>query len=250
MKRKKIIAGNWKMNTSISEGIALAAKLVAGHITSDPQMIIIPPFTHLLTIKSILDGSPIVVGAQNCHQEAKGAFTGEVSAPMLKSCEILYVIVGHSERRQYFIEDDAVLAKKLIAILGQNLIPIYCIGESLDTRNAGLQNKFVLEQLQAGLFHLSASDFSKVILAYEPLWAIGTGVTASPQQAQDMHAFIRAQIQLHYGVQVADHTSILYGGSVKGSNAKDIFAGADVDGALVGGASLDYDDFLKIANGF
>ncbi len=250
MSRKKIVAGNWKMNTSLSEGIALANQLAASQPSDQPQLILIPPFTHLMTIKAITDGTMIAVGAQNCHQEAKGAFTGEISAQMLHSCGIPYVILGHSERRQYFHEDNHLLSKKVISALGQGLTPIFCVGEALDIRNAGHQNDFVFGQLREGLFHLSADDFSKVIIAYEPIWAIGTGVTASPQQAQDMHAYIRSQIDIQYGTDIATDLVILYGGSVKGSNAREIFAGADVDGALVGGASLDAEDFLRIAGGF
>lgn len=250
MHRLKIVAGNWKMNTSLEEGISLVNKLKTGHTIHDPQMIVIPPFTHLVTIKNILAGSAVAIGAQNCHQEARGAYTGEISAPMLKDCGIPYVILGHSERRQYFGETDTLLSKKVVAALGQGLTPIFCVGEALETRNNGDQNIFVLDQLREGLFHLSNEDFEKVIIAYEPIWAIGTGVTASPQQAQDMHAFIRSQINDHYDEEIANATVILYGGSVKGSNAKEIFAGDDVDGALVGGASLDAEDFLKIAGGF
>ena len=238
------------MNTTLEEGITLAQKLSNGHTETDVEMIVIPPFTHLMTIKNILDGSAVAIGAQNCHQEVKGAYTGEISAAMLKTCGIPYVILGHSERRQYFHETDALLALKVNAALGQGLIPIFCVGESLNIRNENAQNEYVLNQFIQGLFHLSPEDFSKIIIAYEPIWAIGTGVTASPQQAQEMHAFIRSQIDHQYGHIIASHMVILYGGSVKGSNAKEIFSGEDVDGALVGGASLDADDFLKIAKGF
>lgn len=213
-------------------------------------MILIPPFTHLMNIKGVLSGSTLALGAQNCHQETKGAYTGEISATMLSTCGIPYVILGHSERRQYFLETDTLLSKKVVTALNHNLIPIFCVGESLDIRNQDNQNDFVRHQLQEGLFHLSPEDFSKIIIAYEPIWAIGTGVTASPQQAQEMHEFIRSQVRDQYGNTIADEISILYGGSVKGSNAKEIFAGSDVDGALVGGGSLDADDFLKIAGGF
>jgi triosephosphate isomerase (TIM) len=179
MNRIKIIAGNWKMNTTIEDGISLATALASRHSTLDPQMILIPPYTHLMTIKGVLEGSALFIGAQNCHQEVKGAFTGEISAAMLSTCGIPYVILGHSERRQYFFETDTLLAKKVVAALTQNLIPIFCVGEALEIRNLGDQNNFVLNQLQAGLFHLSPEDFSKVIIAYEPIWAIGTGATSA-----------------------------------------------------------------------
>lgn len=250
MSRTKIVAGNWKMNTSLEDGISLAENLAANHTSNHPLMIVIPPFTHLMPVKSVLIGSSIQIGAQNCHQEAKGAYTGEVSAPMLKSCGIPYVILGHSERRQYFNETDELLALKVDAALAQDLTPIFCVGESLEVRNENKQNDFVLNQLTKELFHLSSSEFSKIIIAYEPIWAIGTGVTASPLQAQEMHEFIRTQIEVKYDLAVAEACSILYGGSVKGANAREIFSQADVDGALVGGASLDAVDFLKIASGF
>jgi len=250
MNRKKIVAGNWKMNTSIEEGATLVKNVREGFNLSSPQMIVIPPFTHLTVIANILKGTVIEVGAQNCHQEVKGAYTGEVSASMLKSCDIPFVILGHSERRLYFNETDAVLAKKVDAALAQGLTPIYCVGEPLEIRNKEQQNNFVLNQFIHGLFHLTAVDFEKLVIAYEPIWAIGTGVTASPGQAQDMHAFIREEIKNKYGEKTAQSVSILYGGSVKGSNAKEIFEKPDVDGALVGGASLDVMDFIKIANSF
>lgn len=250
MKRTKIVAGNWKMNTSFEEGIALVKNLREAYNLISPKMIIMPPFTYLTEIKNIVDGTVISVGAQNCHQELKGAYTGEISPSMLKSCDIPFVILGHSERRQYCGETDILLAKKVNAALSQGLTPIFCVGEPLDVRNKGEQNDFVLNQFINGLFHLSANDFEKLIIAYEPIWAIGTGLTASPEQAQGMHAFIRQEIKNKYGEEVSASVSILYGGSVKGSNARDIFSKPDVDGALVGGASLDVVDFLKIANSF
>lgn len=250
MNRIKIVAGNWKMNTSLDEGIALVKNLREGYNLSSPQMIVIPPFTHLTAVADILKGTVIEVGAQNCHQETKGAYTGEVSAAMLKSCDIPFVILGHSERRQYYNETDSLLAIKVNSALTQGLTPIFCVGEPLEIRNKGEQNEYVLNQFIHGLFHLYSDDFEKLVIAYEPIWAIGTGVTASPEQAQDMHAFIREQIKNKYGQKTAESISILYGGSVKGSNAKDIFSKPDVDGALVGGASLDVVDFLKIANSF
>ncbi len=250
MTRKKIVAGNWKMNTTVSDGVLLAKTLAENYNQQEPKMIIIPPFTHLFPVVAALNGSALGVGAQNCHQEEKGAFTGEISAKMLSSIQVPYVVLGHSERRQFFGEQDILLAAKIDAALSAGLIPIFCVGESLDIRNEGKQNEFVRLQLQNGLFHLSTDQFAKIVIAYEPIWAIGTGVTASPEQAQDMHQFIRKQINQAYGEAIADEFTILYGGSVKGSNAKEIFAKPDVDGALVGGASLDAMDFLKIARSF
>lgn len=250
MKRDKIVAGNWKMNLGLDEGMELVEKLAKAYTHHEPRMVVIPPFLHALAVQNYLQSvhSPIEVGVQNCHQETKGAFTGEISASMIRSCRIPFVVLGHSERRQYFAETDALLAQKVKAALGQGLIPIYCVGEPLTVREESGQNDFVAHQLEQGLFYLSPEQFKEVVIAYEPIWAIGTGVTASPEQAQDMHAFIRHRIAIHYSEAVAAATRILYGGSVKGSNARDLFVKPDVDGALVGGASLDADDFLRIAS--
>lgn len=252
MGRKKIVAGNWKMNLGLEEGLELVNKLAKAYTHHEPRMVVIPPFIHALAVQNFLQSvhSPIEVGVQNCHQEAKGAFTGEISAQMIRSCRIPFVILGHSERRQYFAESDELLALKVKAALGQGLIPIYCVGEPLDIREESGQNDHVAHQLEKGLFHLSTEQFKGVVIAYEPIWAIGTGVTASPEQAQEMHAFIRERISMHYNQEVAVSSVILYGGSVKGSNARDLFAQPDVDGALVGGASLDAEDFLRIASSF
>ncbi len=249
MGRRKLVAGNWKMNLNLEESRTLAIQLALGYTFTEPRMVIIPPFLHALTVQDQLMSvqSPIEVGVQNCHQELKGAFTGEISAAMIKSCNIPYVILGHSERRQFFQENDDLLAQKVLTVLGQGLIQIFCVGEPLEVRNQNGQNDWVNQQLSIGLFHLDAAGFSRVIIAYEPIWAIGTGVTASPAQAQEMHAYIRACIQSRYDQDIADLTTILYGGSVKGSNAGDLFCNPDVDGALVGGASLDPVDFIKIA---
>ncbi|MDZ4708337.1 MAG: triose-phosphate isomerase [Saprospiraceae bacterium] len=249
MGRKKIVAGNWKMNLNLDESLALAKHLSVGFDLDHPMMVVIPPFIHALAVKDHLGSvqSPIKIGVQNCHQELKGAYTGEISAPMIKSNNIPFVILGHSERRQFFHETDELLAKKVSVALNQGLTPIFCVGEPLEIRNQNSQNDFVGNQLQIGLFHLDAADFEKVVIAYEPIWAIGSGVTASPAQAQEMHAYIRACILSQFDQSVADNTTILYGGSVKGSNATDLFANPDVDGALVGGASLDAVDFIKIA---
>lgn len=249
MVRKKIVAGNWKMNLNLEESRSLARQLAEGFSETHPQMVVIPPFIHALTIKDQLSSarSAIETGVQNCHQTLKGAFTGEISASMIKSCGIPYVILGHSERRQFFNETNELLAEKVTTVLSQGLIPIFCVGEPLEIRNLNDQNTFVENQLKIGLFHLSPEDIRKVVIAYEPIWAIGTGVTASPDQAQEMHAFIRSGIQTNYDQETASQISILYGGSVKGSNAADLFSNPDVDGALVGGASLDPVDFIKIA---
>ncbi len=248
--RQNIVAGNWKMNTSLKEGMELAAavNLLASKKTSNSLVIIAPPFTHLAEIKKVL--SEVKLSAQNCASEESGAFTGEVSVSMLKSVGAEYIIIGHSERRAYYHEDNAVLAKKVNLTLAAGLKPIFCIGEVLPERNANKHFDVVKSQLSEGLFHLSPEEFSKNVIAYEPVWAIGTGVTASPDQAQEMHKFIRTEIAAKYGAQIADNTTILYGGSCKGSNAKELFANPDVDGGLIGGASLKADEFLQIVNAF
>lgn len=245
--RQQIAAGNWKMNMNYQDGMSLAKAVGSGIIPADVQIIIGTPAIHLAEASQIKD---ISVAAQNCHHEEKGAYTGEISVDMIASTGATHVILGHSERREYFGEDDALIAKKVKLVLSKGLIPIYCCGEKLEVREAGNHTTLVKAQIQEGLFHLSAEDFSKVIIAYEPVWAIGTGVTASPEQAQEMHQHIRTLIVNQYGKEVADGTSILYGGSVKPANAKEIFAKADVDGGLVGGASLKADSFLAIANSF
>ena len=248
--RQNIVAGNWKMNTSLKEGMELAAAVnsLASKKTSNSLVIIAPPFTHLAEIKKILTG--VKLSAQNCASEESGAFTGEVSVGMLKSVGAEYIIIGHSERRAYYHEDNAVLAKKVNLTLAAGLKPIFCIGEVLPERNANKHFDVVKSQLSEGLFHLSPEEFAKNVIAYEPVWAIGTGVTASPDQAQEMHKFIRAEIAAKYGAQIADNTTILYGGSCKGSNAKELFANPDVDGGLIGGASLKAEEFLQIVNAF
>lgn len=248
--RQKIVAGNWKMNTVISEGMELASavNLLAAKKTSDAVVIIAPPFTHLSDIKKVL--SVVKLSAQNCSSEESGAFTGEVSVDMIKSIGAEYIIIGHSERRAYYHEDNAVLAKKVNLALSHGLKPIFCVGEVLPERNANKHFDVVKSQLSEGLFHLSPAEFANVVVAYEPVWAIGTGVTASPAQAQEMHKFIRSEISLKYGSQTAENTSILYGGSCKGSNAKELFQNPDVDGGLIGGASLKAEEFLQIVNAF
>ena len=250
-KRKKIAAGNWKMNMGYEEGRTLAHKVVDGVVRSDVTVILGVPFIHLKSMENILGGiSNIHVAAQNCHQEESGAYTGEISANHLTSVGTDYVILGHSERRQYFGEDSALLAKKTDIVLKHDMKPIFCCGENLEIREKGTHVKLVSKQIKDALFHLSDEDFRKVVIAYEPIWAIGTGVTASAQQAQDMHKDIRDLIAKKYGAETADLTSILYGGSVKPANAKELFAMPDVDGGLVGGASLKADDFTKIVAAF
>ena len=248
--RQKIVAGNWKMNTNLSEGLALATAVnnSTSQKINDALMIIAPPFTHLAEAKKVL--TEVKLAAQNCASEEKGAYTGEVSVDMIKSTGAEYVIIGHSERREYYKESDEILARKSTLVLSRGLKPIFCIGEVLSEREAGKHFEVVSSQLENGIFHLDEDEFSKVVLAYEPVWAIGTGVTATPDQAQEMHAFIRQQVAKRYNDKLADNTSILYGGSCKPDNARELFANPDVDGGLIGGASLKADDFIQIVNAF
>lgn len=251
MKRQNIVAGNWKMNKTYQEGGALAQSIINKIGSAKIQIVLGTPYIHLKNVAKSLTGiSNIHLAAQNCHQEESGAYTGEISANMLQSIGVDYVILGHSERREYFGEDGKLLAKKVDIVLSKGMIPMFCCGEKLEVREKNGQEKLVAKQIKEGLFHLSAEAFSKVVIAYEPVWAIGTGVTASPAQAQEMHAFIRKTIAKKYGEAIADSTSILYGGSVKPGNAKELFANPDVDGGLVGGASLKADDFVAIVNAF
>ena len=250
--RKNIVAGNWKMNKSLSEGVQLAKDVNAaveavGALKCD--VVISPPFLHLTEVNQVV-GDKVSVSAQNCAAEASGAYTGEVSAAMLQSAGIPYVIIGHSERRTYYGEKDEILARKVDLALANELKPIYCIGERLSDREGLIHFYIVLEQLKNGLFHLSADDFSKVVIAYEPVWAIGTGLTATPVQAQEMHDFIRRQIANKYGEELAGNTTILYGGSCNENNARELFACNDIDGGLIGGASLVADKFMKIVCSF
>ena len=248
--RKQIVAGNWKMNTLLRDGMELAEKVeksLDGQ-TSEAIVIISPPYIHLSKVNELIDR--VKLAAQNCASEESGAFTGEVSPDMLVSAGAEYVIIGHSERRTYYHEDNALLNRKVKLALDKGLLPIYCCGEVLEEREAGKLFDVVKAQIEVGLKDLSALDLQKVIIAYEPVWAIGTGVTASPEQAQEMHAYIRGLIGDLYDEQVADQTSILYGGSCKPSNAKELFANPDVDGGLIGGASLSAQDFIQIVNAF
>jgi triosephosphate isomerase len=251
--RKKIVAGNWKMNNNLQEGIELAKELnnlVANTDVKDVKIVIGTPFIHLVEANKIVDGDKIAVAAQNCADEKSGAYTGETSAAMIQSTGSKYVILGHSERRAYYGETNEILVKKVNLALENKLSPIFCIGEVLEEREAEKHFDVVKSQVAEGLFHLSAEEFANVVLAYEPVWAIGTGVTASSEQAQEMHAFIRSIVAEKYGQEVADNTSILYGGSCKPSNAPELFANADVDGGLIGGASLKAEDFMEIITAF
>lgn len=246
MSRKKIVAGNWKMNQNLFEGKQLVTDILKrdNELPENVEVVIAPPFTQLeLAATQIKDATGFFLAAQNCHQEKSGAYTGEVSANMLKSVGVTYVILGHSERRQYFGENEALLAQKVNAVLAEDLKVIFCVGELLEVRDANTQNELVQSQIEGGLFHLTADQFKKIVVAYEPVWAIGTGRTATAAQAQEMHAFIRGVISNKYGADVADKTTILYGGSCKPSNAGELFACPDVDGGLIGGASLHADDF-------
>jgi triosephosphate isomerase len=247
--RKKIVAGNWKMNKTLEEAKILTAELmgmVADEVKSNTEVIICTPFPYLISVKNQLGNSNIKVGAQNCSEHDSGAYTGEVSAAMIKSIDVPYVIVGHSERRQYFGETNKMLALKVDKALANSLTPIFCCGEPLEIREKGEQETLVKQQVEESLFHLSTDVLQKVVIAYEPVWAIGTGKTATSQQAQDMHLVIRKHLASKYGQLVADSISILYGGSVKADNAKELFACADVDGGLVGGASLKSREFVEI----
>ena len=248
--RKKIVAGNWKMNKTFEEAGILASEImgmVADEVKGNVRVVFCVPFPYLLPIKNQLgNNTRIAVAAQNCSEHEAGAYTGEVSAAMLRSMGILYVILGHSERRQYFGEDGKLLAKKVDITLKYGLTPIFCCGEPLDVREKNEHEKLVKRQVEEALFHLDATSLEKVVIAYEPVWAIGTGKTASAQQAQDMHAVIRKHLATKYDQSVAGKISILYGGSVNAANAKELFGCADVDGGLVGGASLKSREFTDI----
>ena len=248
--RKNIVAGNWKMNNGLSETETLIRELKSQNKIGDVEVMIAPSFTNLWQAFNSLKDSSIEVIAQNMHFAESGAYTGEVSATMIKSLGVKTVILGHSERRAYFNETDELLAKKVDAALKNEMRVIFCFGEELKDRKSENQEHIVEDQIKNALFHLEASAFKNIVLAYEPVWAIGTGETASPEQAQDMHAFIRKTLADKYGKDLADNMSILYGGSCKPSNAKEIFSKPDVDGGLIGGAALNADDFFAIVNSF
>ncbi|MBI2280843.1 MAG: triose-phosphate isomerase [Bacteroidetes bacterium] len=248
--RKKIVAGNWKMNTDLNQALDLAREIRLSNYDKSATLIIIPPFPFLYSIVEATNNSVIQVGAQNCSKNKNGAFTGEVSAEMLNSVGVKYVIVGHSERRTYFKETNQELAEKIKECLSNKLIPIYCCGELLEDRTNENHFEVVKTQLSEALFHLSPDQMKGIIIAYEPVWAIGTGVTASPEQAQEMHQYIRQFIAKKFGDTIANSISILYGGSCNAANAKELFALPDVDGGLIGGASLKAVDFVAISNSF
>lgn len=247
--RKQIAAANWKMNLTYTEGQQLLAGILENDLGSkeNHEVIFAVPFPYLIMAKEKTTNlKNYYIAAQNCSNKRSGAYTGEISVDMLDSIHIKHCIVGHSERREYFAETNQMLAEKVNLLLEKEMTPIFCCGEPLEIREANTQNSFVEVQLKESLFHLSAEEIQKVVIAYEPIWAIGTGKTASTEQAQEMHAHLRAVIAAQYGAEVADEISILYGGSVKANNANEIFAQPDVDGGLVGGASLVALDFIEI----
>lgn len=246
--RKKIVAGNWKMNNDLSQTEHFISELHKNMPETNAGVMIAPAFTNLYSAFEALRTSPVEVIAQNMHQKDSGAYTGEVSAAMLKSVGIKTVIIGHSERRAYYHEDDELLAEKVTTALNNEMNAVFCFGEELADRKAGNHFKIVEDQLKNALFHFNAEAWKHIILAYEPVWAIGTGETASPEQAQEMHHFIRKTLAENYDEQLADSITILYGGSVKPANAQEIFSQPDVDGGLIGGASLKAEDFIAIIN--
>lgn len=252
--RQNIVAGNWKMNKTLDEGLKLTSEIVnmvADEVNNDARVILAPPFVHLTSVRSLIKGQDnVFLGAQNCHGEENGAYTGEISAGMLASAGADYVILGHSERREYYHETNEELATKVNTALAHNLTPIFCCGESLDIRESGDYIDFVTNQLKESLFHLPEEDLAGIVIAYEPIWAIGTGKTATADQAQEMHEALRGFLAASFTEQLADGISILYGGSCKPSNARELFACPDVDGGLIGGASLSSRDFVDIIKSF
>lgn len=250
--RKKVIAGNWKMNKTLEDSLKLATEVVNmanDEVNNGVQVVMCVPFTSLHAVSHIVKGTKVALGAQNCYSKASGAFTGEISAEMLKSVGVEYVILGHSERREYFAESNAFLAEKVNIVLANGMTPIFCCGETLAQREKAIHIDFINAQLTESLFHLSADEFQKIIVAYEPIWAIGTGVTASTAQAQEMHQLIRKHIASKYGEAVAQTIVIQYGGSMKPENAKELLSCKDVDGGLIGGASLKARDFIDVIKG-
>ncbi len=250
--REKIVAGNWKMNLAKEDAQKLAsevANMAKDEINHPVHVVLCVPAVHIAPVAALLAGSQVALGAQNCHAKASGAYTGEISAAMLKSYGVQYVIVGHSERREYFKETHQDLAAKVDAVLANGMRPIFCCGEVLAEREAGSQEAVVRKQLEDSLFHLGADDLKKSVIAYEPVWAIGTGKTASSAQAQEMHAFIRSLLAAKYGNETADNVTLQYGGSCNPKNASELFACPDVDGGLIGGASLKSRDFIDVVLG-
>ena len=247
--RKKIVAGNWKMNLTKNDGLLLVEGVLNGVVDTDTKVILGVPYPFISDTVSMVEGSPISIAAQNCHQERSGAYTGEVSVDMLKSFGCEYCIVGHSERRQYFGETDRYINHKIELLLEADIQPIYCCGETLDQRQDGNHLQVIEEQIQSALQGFTKDQLKKIVFAYEPVWAIGTGETATPEQAQETHAFIRGKLSQVMGRESED-VSILYGGSVKPNNAQELFSQKDIDGGLIGGASLKAPDFLAIVNSF
>ncbi|MFI3322586.1 MAG: triose-phosphate isomerase [Rikenellaceae bacterium] len=249
--RQKIVAGNWKMNTNVTEGVELAKAVVAAakDLAEDVTLIIAPPFTHLCCVAEELEGSAVALSSQNCAAEKGGAYTGEVAASMVASVGAKYVILGHSERREYYGETSATLNNKMEQCYANGLTPIYCVGEKLEERESGEYFNVVKAQIQEVVFNLTPEQFDSLVIAYEPVWAIGTGKTASSDQAQEIHAYIREVLASKFGEKAAN-TAILYGGSCNPANAADIFSKADVDGGLIGGAALAADKFIAIAQSF
>ncbi len=249
--RKQIVAGNWKMNTLPAEGVQLAKAVVAaaGEVKESVDFIVCPPFTHLSQVAEVVSGSRVALGAQDCAAEAKGAYTGEVAASMLAAVGCKYVILGHSERRQYYGETSETLNKKMAQAYANNLTPIYCIGEVLEEREAGKHFEVVKAQIEEVVYNLSSEQYADLVIAYEPVWAIGTGKTATADEAQEIQAYCREVLAAKFG-DAAASTPILYGGSCKPSNAAEIFAKEDVDGGLIGGAALQAEDFIGIGKGF
>ena len=250
--RKNIVAGNWKMNTTVPEGIELAKAVVArsAEVPAEVKLIVATPYTHLCPVAEVVKGTVVGLSAENCADHAKGAYTGEVSADMLVSAGCEYTILGHSERRQYYGETDEKLVEKTKLALGAGLKVILCVGENLEEREAGKHFDVCEAQIKNVLYNFTAEDMKNIIVAYEPVWAIGTGKTATAEQAEEIHAFIRKVVCEKFGAQVADDLTILYGGSCKPSNAKELFAQPDIDGGLIGGAALKADDFIAIALSF
>jgi triosephosphate isomerase (TIM) len=252
--RKKIVAGNWKMNLNFEEGQKLTSEIVnmlKDENVKDVTVVLNPPFVHLYPVKKLIgDTSNLFLGSQNCSDKSSGALTGEISAGMLASYGVSYVILGHSERREYFKETNKLLTDKTRQVLDNGLIPIFCCGEPLEIREAGTHEEYVKQQLTESLFGFSPEEMSKIVIAYEPIWAIGTGKTASSDQAQEMHAALRVHLAGKFGTELANNISILYGGSCNPSNARDIFSKPDVDGGLIGGASLKSRDFVDIVKSF
>ena len=246
--RKKIVAGNWKMNMNLQDGVALAKEINSALTADKPNcgVIICTPFIHLASVAPLLDQNIVGLGAENCADKEKGAFTGEVSAEMVKSTGAQYVVLGHSERRQYYKETAEILKEKVQLALKNGLKVIFCIGETLEEREANKQNKVVKAELDGSVYNLTKEEWKNIILAYEPIWAIGTGKTATAEQAEEMLAYIRSTVAEKYGKEAANDTTILYGGSCKPSNAAELFAKADIDGGLIGGASLKCAEFKAI----